>query len=40
MPPAAVRTLNDLMYWQYAKIIADSESMGEHRWRMFSICAC
>ena len=31
MPPA-VRTLNDLMYWQYAKIIADSAKMGKRQW--------
>ena len=32
MPPAAVRTLNDLMYWQYAKIIAESARMGKRQW--------
>ena len=32
MPPAAVRTLNDLMYWQYAKIIAESAGIGKRQW--------
>jgi 5-methylcytosine-specific restriction endonuclease McrA len=32
MPPSAVRTVNDLMYWQYAKIIADSARMGKRQW--------
>jgi len=32
MPPAAVRTINDLMYWQYAKIIAGSGGMGKREW--------
>jgi len=32
MPPAAVRTMNDLMYWQYAKIIAESAGMGKRKW--------
>jgi len=31
MPPAAVRTLNDLVYWQYAKIIVDSAMMGKRQ---------
>jgi len=31
-PLPAVRTLNDLLYWQYAKIIADSARMGKRQW--------
>ncbi len=29
MPPAAIRDLRDLLYWQYAKIIADSARVGK-----------
>ncbi len=29
MPPAVVKTVRDLIYWQYAKIIADSAGMGK-----------
>lgn len=29
MPPSAVKTPRDLLYWQYAKIIADSAGMGK-----------
>ncbi len=29
MPPKAVRTLRDLIFWQYAKIISDSEGFGK-----------
>jgi len=29
MPPAAVRTLRDLVYWQYAKIISNLASIGK-----------
>ncbi len=29
MPPSAVRTLGDLLYWQYAKIIAGSAGIGK-----------
>lgn len=32
MPPTAVRTMKDLLYWQYAKIIADSAGMGKRQW--------
>ena len=32
MPPAAIRDLRDLMYWQYAKIIADSAGVGKKQW--------
>lgn len=33
MPPPAVRTVRDLLYWQYAKIISDSAGMGKRQWR-------
>ncbi len=29
MPPSAVKTIKDLIYWQYAKIIADSADVGK-----------
>jgi hypothetical protein len=29
MPPAIVKTVKDLIYWQYAKIIADSTGVGK-----------
>jgi hypothetical protein len=29
MPPKAVRNLRDLLYWQYAKIIAESAGLGK-----------
>jgi hypothetical protein len=29
MPPAVVKSLKDLIYWQYAKIIAESAGMGK-----------
>lgn len=32
MPPTAVRSLKDLLYWQYAKIIAESAGMGKRQW--------
>ena len=32
MPPAAIRDLRDLLYWQYAKIIADSAGVGKKQW--------
>jgi hypothetical protein len=32
VPPAAIRDLRDLMYWQYAKIIADSAGVGKKQW--------
>jgi len=32
MPPAAVRNLRDLIYWQYAKIIAQSAGVGKTEW--------
>ncbi len=32
MPPAAIRDLRDTMYWQYAKIIADSAGVGKWPW--------
>jgi hypothetical protein len=33
MPPSAIKTVKDLIYWQYAKIIADSAGMGKKNWR-------
>ncbi len=32
MPPPAIRTLRDLLYWQYAKIIAESAGVGKRQW--------
>jgi hypothetical protein len=29
MPPSAVKTIRDLIYWQYAKIISESSGMGK-----------
>jgi len=29
MPPSAVKTVEDLIYWQYSKIIADSAGVGK-----------
>lgn len=29
MPPSAVKTLRDLIYWQYAKIISESAGFGK-----------
>lgn len=29
MPPSAVKTVKDLIFWQYAKIIADSAGIGK-----------
>ena len=29
MPPAVVKSVKDLIYWQYAKIIADSAGIGK-----------
>jgi hypothetical protein len=31
-PPSAVRTLRDLIYWQYAKIISGSAGIGKSRY--------
>ncbi len=33
MPPPAIKTMRDLLLWQYAKIIADSAGMGKRNWR-------
>lgn len=33
MPPPAIKNDRDLIYWQYAKIIADSAGMGKRNWR-------
>jgi len=32
MPPSAVRTVRDLIYWQYAKIISESAGAGKKRY--------
>jgi 5-methylcytosine-specific restriction endonuclease McrA len=32
MPPSAVRTLQDLLYWQYAKIISGSSGAGKRQY--------
>jgi len=32
VPPTAVRTLRDLLYWQYAKIIAGSAGIGKENY--------
>jgi hypothetical protein len=29
LPPAAIRTINDLIFWQYSKIIANSAGFGK-----------
>jgi len=33
MPPKAVKTLRDLLYWQYAKIISESAGFGKSNYR-------
>jgi hypothetical protein len=32
MPPPAIKSVRDMIYWQYAKIIADSAGMGKKNW--------
>ncbi|MBC7113375.1 MAG: HNH endonuclease [Candidatus Methanomethyliales bacterium] len=32
MPPPVVKTVRDLIFWQYAKIIAESAGMGKRNW--------
>jgi len=32
MPPPAIRTVGDLIFWQYAKIISDSAGLGKRNW--------
>ncbi len=32
MPPAAVKTLQDLLYWQYSKIISESAGFGKNNY--------
>jgi len=32
MPPPAIKTVRDLIFWQYAKIIAESAGMGKRNW--------
>jgi 5-methylcytosine-specific restriction endonuclease McrA len=33
MPPPAIRTVRDLIYWQYSKTISESAGMGKKNWR-------
>lgn len=33
MPPSAVKTLRDLIFWQYAKIISQSADFGKTNYR-------
>lgn len=33
MPPSAVKTLEDLIYWQYSKIISESAGFGKSNYR-------
>lgn len=33
MPPPAIKTVKDLIYWQYAKIISESAGMGKKNYR-------
>jgi hypothetical protein len=32
MPPPAIKTVEDLIFWQYAKIISDSAGFGKRNW--------
>jgi len=32
MPPAAVRSIRDIIFWQYAKIIAESSKVGKNNY--------
>lgn len=32
MPPPAVKTIRDLIFWQYAKIISESAGFGKRNW--------
>jgi len=32
MPPSAVKTIRDLIYWQYAKIISESAGAGKRKY--------
>ncbi len=32
MPPTAVKTVRDLIYWQYSKIISESAGIGKHNY--------
>jgi hypothetical protein len=33
MPPSIVKTVRDLIFWQYAKIISESAGFGKRNWR-------
>ena len=32
MPPSAVKTIRDMIYWQYAKIISESAGAGKKKY--------
>lgn len=32
MPPTAIKTVQEVIFWQYAKIIADSAGIGKKNW--------
>lgn len=32
MPPPSIKTVGDLIFWQYAKIISDSAGLGKRNW--------
>ncbi len=32
MPPPAIKTVRDLIFWQYAKIITESAGIGKRNW--------
>jgi len=32
MPPPVIKTLRDLLFWQYAKIISEAAGMGKRQW--------
>jgi len=32
MPPSAIKTVKDLIFWQYAKVISDSAGFGKRNW--------
>ena len=33
MPPKAVKSIKDLIFWQYAKIISQSAGFGKNNYR-------
>jgi len=34
MPPSAVKTVRDVIFWQYSKIVAESSGMGKKNYGM------